>query len=199
MPIDASPPGLTNHVSDIRLASRAAAGDDVAFAHLYRRHHRHVYRYCQRLLRCPEDAADATQQTFLNMHRRLATGAAPDDNVRGYLLRVAQRASFEVHERHKAQQALTERSDLRRRAVAIHPDHANAIVTADAVRHAASSLPERYRAVLMMRELEDLTYEDIAERLGTNENAVAQLLYRARKRLAHELSETAHAATPLAA
>jgi RNA polymerase sigma factor (sigma-70 family) len=204
MPIDASHPGLTNRVSDITLASRAAAGNDAAFAHLYQRHQLPVYRYCRRLLRCPEDAADATQQTFLYMHRRLAKGSAPDANVRGYLFRVAQRASFEVHERRKAQEALAERSDLRHRVIAIHPDHASAIVTADAVRHAASSLPERQRAVLMMREVEDLTYEDIAERLGMNENAVAQLLHRARKRLVRELSaggvlETAHPATPLAA
>jgi RNA polymerase sigma-70 factor (ECF subfamily) len=82
--------------------------------------------------------------------------------------------------------------------VTTQPDHATAVVTAHAVRHAASSLPERYRAVLVMREVEDLTYEAIGERLGMNENAVAQLLHRARKRLARELSAT-HGEMPLAA
>jgi RNA polymerase sigma factor (sigma-70 family) len=182
-------------VSDITLASQAAAGDDAAFARLYERHQLTVYRYCRRLLRCPEDAADATQQTFLNMHRRLAKGAPPDESVAGYLLRVAQRASFELHARRKAHESLAE---LRHPEAATQPDHAPAIVTAHAVRHAASSLPEHYRAVLVMREVEDLTYEDIGERLAMKENAVAQLLHRARKRLARELSAT-HAALPLAA
>jgi RNA polymerase sigma-70 factor (ECF subfamily) len=180
-------------VTDLTLAARAAAGDDAAFAHLYERHQLTVYRYCRRLLRCPEDAADATQQTFLNMHRRLAKGTAPNDNVAGYLLRVAQRASFQVHARRTAQEAL-----VRPPEVATQPDHATAVVTAHAVRHATSSLPDRYRAVLVMREVQDLTYEAIGERLGMKENAVAQLLHRARKRLARELSAT-HEAMPLAA
>lgn len=182
-------------VSDIALASRAAAGDDAAFTQLYERHQLTVYRYCRRLLRSPEDAADATQQTFLNMHRRLAKGAPPTESVTGYLLRVAQRASFEVHARRKAQESL---AVLRHPELATQPDHATAIVNSHAVRDAASSLPERYRAVLVMREVEDLTYEDIGERLGMNENAVAQLLHRARKRLARELSAT-HAEMALAA
>jgi len=185
-----SPPSSTErpstpHVSDGALASRAAAGDDAAFADLYRRHHLRVYRYCRRLLRCPEDAADATQQTFLNMHRRLAKGSPPDASVGGYLLRVAQHASFEVHDRRQAQQALAERHD----AAATEPDHAPAVVTAHAVRNAATSLPERHLAVLVMREVEDLTYVEIADRLGMNENAVAQLLHRARRRLARELTD----------
>jgi RNA polymerase sigma factor (sigma-70 family) len=61
-------------------------------------------------------------------------------------------------------------------------------VIAHAVRQAARTLPERYLAVLVMREVEDRTYGDIAERLGLSENAVAQLLHRARKRLARELA-----------
>jgi RNA polymerase sigma-70 factor, ECF subfamily len=99
--LPASPPSSTQRPSDARagdiaLASRAAAGDEAAFADLYRRHHPHVYRYCRRLLRCPEDAADATQQAFLSMHRRLAKGCPPDASVGGYLLRVARHASFDV-------------------------------------------------------------------------------------------------------
>ena len=182
-------------VSDLTLASRAAAGDDAAFARLYERHQLTVYRYCRRLLRCPEDAADATQQTFLNMHRRLAKGVPPNDSVVGYLLRVAQRASFEVHARRKAQASLAE---VRRPEPATQPDHAPAIATAHAVRQAASSLPERYRAVIVMRDVEDLTYEAIGNRLALSENAVAQLLHRARKRLARELNAM-HAEMALAA
>jgi RNA polymerase sigma factor (sigma-70 family) len=182
-----SPPSSTERPSnsDSALAARAAAGDDAAFADLYRRHHLRVYRYCRRLLRCPEDAADATQQTFLNMHRRLAKGYPPSASVGGYLLRVAQHASFEVHERRQAQQALAERHG----ATATEPDHAPAIMTAHAVRDAASSMPERHLAVLVMREVEDLTYVEIADRLEMNENAVAQLLHRARRRLARELTD----------
>ena len=190
---------VSHHVSDMALASRAAAGDQAAFASLYRRHHPHVLRYCRRLLRCPEDAADAAQQTFLNMHCVLAKGTAPEQSVGGYLLRVAQRASFDLHERRKAQQALAQRDRLCGHAATAQPDHATAIIAAHAIRRATAKLPERHRAVLAMRELEDLTYEEIGARLDMNENAVAQLLHRARKRLAQELAlERAHPATPLA-
>lgn len=198
-------PMLTDSTSesgptDIVLAARAAEGDDAAFATLYQRHHPRVYGLCLRILRCPEDAADATQQTFLNMHRFLAKGSSPAGNVGAYLMRIAERTSFEIHRRRNRQRALQESDGVRHYDLVIEPDHATAIVTAHSVRHAASALPERYRAVLLMREVDDLAYEEIAERLGMNQNAVAQLLHRARKRLALELTgDSAPAAAPLAA
>lgn len=180
-------PSAADPADDLGLARRAASGDEVAFAQLYRRHHPRVQRYCTRLLGSPEDAADAAQQTFLIMHRCFANGTAPAENVAGYILQVARRESYHLHHRrakHERVQELTRRHVSDRASVA---DHAPRVIAAHAIRAAAAALPQRQRTALVMREVRDMRYDEIAGELGMTENAVAQLIHRARKRLAGEL------------
>jgi RNA polymerase sigma factor (sigma-70 family) len=172
---------------DLGLARRAASGDELAFAQLYRRHHPRVHRYCARLLGSPEDAADAAQQTFLSMHRCFARGVTPRENVVGYILQVARRESFHLHHRRVKHQRAQEVSLHHVRDHASVADHAPRVIDAHTIRAAAAALPERHRAVLVMREVRDMSYDQIARDLGLTENAVAQLIHRARKRLAGEL------------
>lgn len=181
-------------LDDLRLARRAARGDELAFSTLYQRHHQRVYRHCKRLLGSPEDAADASQQAFVNLHRSFAQGSCPDSNVRAYILQIARRASYQLHHRREAQ--VRAQHVCRQYATdgASVADHAPDVIVSHTVRAAALALPERHRAVLVMREVRDMSYEEIGESLGMNENAVAQLLYRARKRLAGELGPSALAA-----
>lgn len=184
---------------DLALARRAARGDELAFAQLYRRHRPRVLGYCRRMLDSPEDAADAAQQTFLNLHRYFATGASPDANVGAYILQVARRASYQLHHRRVAHGRAQEASEQAARGSASVADHASGVIDSASVRAAASAIPQRHRAVLVMREVHDMSYEQIGEDLGLSENAVAQLLYRARKRLAGELGPGwAHSHEPTA-
>jgi RNA polymerase sigma-70 factor (ECF subfamily) len=173
---------------DLELARRAADGDELAFSTLYRRHHQRVYRHCKRLLGSPEDAADAAQQAFINLHRSFAQGSCPDTNVPAYILQVARRASYQLHHRRAAQVRAQEASRQYAGNGGSVADHAPDVIVSHTVRAAALAIPERHRAVLVMREVRDMSYEEIAESLDMNENAVAQLLHRARKRLAGELA-----------
>jgi RNA polymerase sigma-70 factor (ECF subfamily) len=188
--------------ADLALARRAADGDELAFAQLYRRHRPRVLGYCRRLLGSPEDAADAAQQTFLNLHRHFASGASPDANVGAYILQVARRASYQLHHRRVAHGRALQASERAARDSASVADHAPRVIVSASVQAAACALPERHRAVLVMREVRDMSYEQIGDDLGLSENAVAQLLYRARKRLAGELGAgwaQSHEPTALAA
>lgn len=186
---------------DLRLARRAARGDEDAFSSLYHRHQPRVLRHCKRLLGSSEDAADATQQAFLSLHRVLAKGACPSENVPAYILQIARRACYEVHHRRTAQQRVRQLTEQLAADGGSVPDHASSVIAAHSVRAAAAALPGRHRAVLVMREVRDMSYEEIAGDLGITENAVAQLLHRARKRLAGELGPdwAPHRTVPLAA
>jgi RNA polymerase sigma factor (sigma-70 family) len=86
---------------DTVLARRAAAGDGDAFATLYDRHERRAYNLCYRITGSAEDAADATQETFLRVLERLPSLHDRELNFGSYLLTAARHASYDAIERRK--------------------------------------------------------------------------------------------------
>ena len=88
-------------LDDVELARRAAAGDGGAFATLYDRHERRAYNLCYRITGSPDDAADATQETFLKVLERLPGLAGRELNFGSYLLTAARHASYDAIERRR--------------------------------------------------------------------------------------------------
>lgn len=184
------------------LARAAAAGDGAAFATLYDRYESRIFNFCLRLLGSRDDAADATQDAFLNVLRRLPELEGRELNFSAYLFTAARNASYdligkrrravptdEVPEPSRAQEPGEVEGDPERAAML-------SSLQAD-VREANARLPERQREVLALRELEHLSYDDIAEIMESNRNAVAQLISRARIKLRDELRGTALASIPV--
>jgi len=199
-PSTAAPPRGT--LDDHELARLAIAGDGDAFAQLYDRHERRVYGYCLRMLGTPDDAADATQETFMRLLRRLPALEGRDVNFIAYALTTARNACYDAIEARRRVQPVAEPIDrlaLTTRApiglyagepseISLDPERAALLAaTREDVRAANARLPERQREVLALRELEQLSYEQIGEIVHLNENAVAQLISRARIRLREEL------------
>lgn len=193
------------------LARRAGAGDGAAFATLYDRHERAVYNFCYRLIGSPEDAADATQDAFLKVLERLPELAAGDRelNFAAYLMTVARHAAYRLMEERKRTEPVDE---LPEGAVPVgmggggggaaggadpgdpHDDPERRVLLEaqqEEVRAANARLPERQREALALRELEELSYDEIAEVMGMNRNSVAQLISRARVNLRDELRGSA--------
>src|SRR5438309_10090104 len=85
--------------SDAKLAAAAGAGEGAAFAALFERYGERIHAFCARLLGSQADAADATQETFLNLLVRLRAGGEPVRDVRAYLFTSARHASLRVLER----------------------------------------------------------------------------------------------------
>jgi RNA polymerase sigma factor (sigma-70 family) len=159
-----------------RLAARAGAGSERAFAALYERYHQRLYRYCRALLRNDADAQDALQATFASAYTALGRGSrnAP---LRPWLYRIAHNESISI---------------LRRRREHAELSEAEAGVTPSAEETAAGrerlavlvadlqQLPDRQRGALLMRELAGLSHEDIALALGTTAGAAKQTIFEAR-------------------
>jgi RNA polymerase sigma factor (sigma-70 family) len=182
---------------DEALARRAAAGDGDAFATLYDRYERRAYNLCYRITGSAEDAADATQETFMAVLERLPRLEGRELNFGSYLLTAARNASYDVIARRKR---VRPAGDIADSAVPVgaggddpeRPErHALRAAHQEQIRAANESLPPRQREVLALRELEELSYDDVAQVMGMNRNAVAQLISRARINLRDNLRQTA--------
>jgi RNA polymerase sigma factor (sigma-70 family) len=188
---------------DSVLARRAAAGDGAAFATLYDRHARRAYNLCYRITGSADDAADATQETFLRVLERLPGLGDRELNFGSYLLTAARHASYDALERRKRAMPAGEIPDSALPVAASEeldgPERsALRAVHQDQIRAANESLPARQREALALRELEDLSYDEVADIMGMNRNAVAQLISRARINLRDGLRRGALVSIPAA-
>jgi len=177
------------------LARRAAAGDGAAFTTLYDRYERRAYNLCYRITGSHDDAADATQETFVKVLERLPQLMGRELQFGPYLLTAARHASYDAIDRRRRAAPSAELPDSAVPVGAGDFDDAErgALLEAhqEQIRAANETLPPRQREALALRELEELSYDEIAEIMGMNRNSVAQLLSRARIGLRDGLWRTA--------
>ena len=166
-------------LSDERLADLARAGNDKAFAAIFRRHHQALYRYCRGLLRSDHDAQDALQNTFVQALRAL-----PNESrkiaLKPWLYKVAHNEAISIIRSRRTTSELDEAADVASHAASEHADHR------EQLRELLSDLDElaeRQRAALLMRELGGLGVGEIASALDTTTQAASQAIYDARKAL----------------
>src|SRR5256714_8854162 len=181
---------------EARLAHAAAAGDGAAFATLYDRYETRIFNFCARLLASSDDAADARQEAFLKVLQRLPKLEGRELNFSAYRFPAARNASYDMIGKRKRSEPTDdvpepgggrEPGDLY-----VDPELAAMLTSLqDDVREANERLPERQREVLALRELEELSYDEIAGIMDMNRNSVAQLISRARISLRDELRGTA--------
>lgn len=178
-------PGMD--LSDNQLATLAGAGDAAAFQTLFERYQHPVYNFVYRLVENTEDASDIVQDAFIKMHGALGTGDI--QNFSAYLYRTAKNLAFDEMRR-RTRFADVDQEILAPEDPNIYADPQRALLLGEQmekVRHAAAQLNENQRAALVLKELEGMDYDGMAEVLGSNSNAVGALLSRARLRLREEL------------
>jgi RNA polymerase sigma factor (sigma-70 family) len=166
-------PGLA---SDQRLARRAAAGDERAFAAIFRCYHQRLYRYCLAILGNPEDAEDALQNTMAKALRSLPGEERPIE-LKPWLYRVAHNEAIDLIRRRRGEEQLD--PELAGAGAGL----AEAAETRERLRLLLADLeelPERQRGALLMRELSGLGFEEIGTALGTSAAVARQTVYEAR-------------------
>jgi RNA polymerase sigma-70 factor, ECF subfamily len=163
------------------LAHRLVRNRERSFESVYRDHVRDVYGFSLSILGNPADAEDVTQTTFLNAYRALNRGERIE-NLRAWLLAIAHnvcRQRFRSASRRPQEVELDPEV-----AEAFHDDDAP---TATEIRNAVSQLTFNQRTVVVLREIEGLSYEEIGETMGISLSAVETLLFRARQALREQL------------
>ena len=183
--------------SDVELVRAFRGGDAEAFAELHRRYVGSIYRLVHRKLGDGLLAEDIAQETFLksikNLHRM-----DESFNFGGWIHTVARNLCYdELRRRQRDPRELADGSPLEDEEDAMlrlpAPAHAYDPVIASEQNElrrqvwlVAQRLPEKYRLVLTLRELQGLSYRRIAHVMNLSESAVETLLYRARLRFKEE-------------
>src|SRR5947208_7271204 len=160
-----------------RVLHRHESLDD-AFERFYRKHVAEVYQYALAVLGNSADAEDVTQQTFLNAYRAFQRGGQPT-KPHNWLIKIAHnvcRMRWRQSGRRPHEVPL---EDAPEPAAREHDGN----LSLDEVLTALARLPFNQRAAIVMREVEDRSYAEIAEVLGVTVPAVEALLFRARGNL----------------
>ncbi len=183
------PPMLAG--DDAALLAQAAAGNAAAAAQIYRRYANTVYRFAWALTGSQADAGDVLQQTFIAVIER-ASGFDPKrGSCAAYLCGVARHFAYERHRMRIAPaediDALVDASASLGAAAPL-PDEVTEQRRAIARLHAAiRRLPPPFREVLILVELQELSYADAAAVAGIELGTVRSRLSRAKAKLAELL------------
>jgi RNA polymerase sigma factor (sigma-70 family) len=172
-----APTGL---FGDERLARLTGEGNERAFSTLYTRFHQSLYRYCYSMLRHEADAQDALQSTFTSALVALRRGQR-DAPLRPWLFRIAHNESISLLRKRRPVSELSEAIESPMPSVDVAADRRErlALLVAD-----LQELPERQRGALVMRELNGLSHEELAQALGISVGAAKQTVFEGRRALA---------------
>ena len=174
------------------LISRCRSGDQAAWGELVAATHRDVYTLCLRILRDPDDAAEATQDAFLKVWRNLK-GFRGDSKFETWLYRVAANAAISKHRSRKRKQSREMR--VEDEVLGSFAAEGSVERTAGArlgvrdLEAALETLPDHYRIAVVLRDVYGLTTEEIAREMKVTETAAKVRVHRGRKRLKELLAE----------
>jgi len=183
---------------DRSLIERAAKGDTLAFRELVARHQRRAHAVAYGVVRNAEDAQEVTQDAFMRVYRHLADfeGQA---SFSTWLYRIVVNLSIDaLRRRHPGRNLeLDDRTDL----ADANEDHlpyrgeANPFARldqrrlAEAMQEALDALPPYHRTVIVLREVEGLSYEEIAQAMQISKGTVMSRLFHARRKMQRMLRE----------
>lgn len=177
------------HLDDNECIARAQRGDVVAFSQLVTRHQDRIYRFLVRLTRSPDDARELTQETFLNAYQALARWR-PEARFTTWLFHIARNQSYDWLRRHKRVDfvAWGDEQDLGLADPAPTPDATlETVQRLRGLERALARLPTDHREILLLREIEEMSYEEIAEVLGIGLGTVKSRIARARAGLLEKM------------
>ena len=187
--------GMTDH----RLLEATRTGDEAAFAELVRRYRNQITNYVYRMTNDYDLAVDLAQETFMRVYAaadRYRTSFA----FSTYIYRIATNLAISELRRRKRRRLVSVTSFFRERE---SPSESYELEMPDAgplqdatyvederraaVARAIATLPEKYRAPLVLRDVEERSYEEIASILQMNEGTVKSRINRARTFLRDKL------------
>jgi len=176
---------------DSALLAQARGGDTVAFDELITRHRGKIYMHIGYMVRNEEDALDLTQETFIRAWNSLARfdGAA---SFSSWVHRIATNAAIDLCRRRQTRpQAELEQGDMKidaaSRTTPSSPETPGTGIDRLEIRRridsAFAQLSPDHRAVMVLKEMEDMSYEEIAQHIGCSLGTVMSRLFYARKKL----------------
>lgn len=181
-------------LDDLALVTSAKGGDAAAFRTLVVRYQRKVYAVALGIVKDPDLAWDVAQEAFVRVHQHLGEFKG-DSAFSTWLFRIATHLAIDSVRRERT----SARDDLEEADEAALADGSEGILAtalgtnpqesalrrelADKMSEALSQLPEKHRTILVLREVEGLSYEELAERLQIHKGTVMSRLFHARRKM----------------
>jgi RNA polymerase sigma-70 factor (ECF subfamily) len=179
---------------DLSLVSRCLAGEEAAWEELVRLHTRRVYGLCYRFTNNGSQAQDLTQDVFLRVFRTLRTFRAPEGSFATWLTRLTRNLLID-HYRRTRQERVTDSIEGQLPVIeeegagaGPRPDEAMAGREASEILQATlQKLSPDLREAVILRDLQEMEYKEIAEVLAIPEGTVKSRINRGRAELARLL------------
>ncbi len=179
---------------DLSLVEKARAGEADAFRALVVRYQRKVYALALGIVKDPDLAWDVAQEAFVRVHRGLPDFEAKS-SFSTWLFRIATHLSIDAVRRERTSRK-DELDDVAEAdvaaggegilATALGNDPRENVLRrelAEKIQEALEGLPEKHRTILVLREVEGLSYEELAARLGIHKGTVMSRLFHARRKM----------------
>jgi RNA polymerase sigma-70 factor (ECF subfamily) len=192
---------------DLSLVQRAKAGEVEAFRTLVVRYQRKVYAVALGIVKDRDQAWDVSQEAFVRVHRHLGDFKG-DSSFSTWVLRITTHLAIDSVRKERS----SSKDDIDEvREVDLQGGGEGILATAlgsnpqenalrrellGKIQEALARLPEKHRTILVLRELEGLSYEELAERLGIHKGTVMSRLFHARKKMQAMLREYAGLPAP---
>ena len=190
-------------MTEQELVHSAQKGDSMAFGELMQAHQDKIYTLCYRMTGNAEDAADLTQEVFLSAWRSLSR-FQEQSSFGTWIYRMATNASIDFLRREKRRQVLSmtmeEDSEERQAQVPDERYSPHRLLeqkeARQAVADALAALSPEHRQVLVLREMEGLSYQEIGQLLDLEEGTVKSRIARARLALRDFLIKSGNFSAP---
>jgi len=181
---------FTPEISDEEVVARVVAGEPELFEMLLRRHNQRVYRVARAVLGDDAQAEDLAQEAWVRAYEHLGEfeGRA---RFSTWLTRIVLYEGWARSRKTRRFEPIGDESEAPEEFMSAAPDPESRALSAEMrayLESAVDSIPESYRVVLVLRDVEELSTAEAAETLGLTENAVKIRLHRARAMVRRELA-----------
>ena len=187
---------MSDREIDRQLVARAQAGDKRAFELLVEKYQRKLARLLSRFIRDPAEVEDVTQEAFIKAYRALPAFRGDSafytwlyrigiNTAKNYLMAMGRRAPTSTEVEAEEAEGFEEGEQLRDINTPESLLLSNEI--AETVNSTIEQLPEELRTAIQMREIEGMSYEDIAKAMNCPIGTVRSRIFRAREAIAEQL------------
>jgi RNA polymerase sigma factor (sigma-70 family) len=182
--------------SDHDLVAAVRRGEDSAFEQLFARYRTRIWTYASRILGDADRAEDVTQEVFISVLRRLGNTERPIA-FKPWVYQIAKNACIDElrRTRHSHEVPFDHEREVENRTEEVFSSAPGPDVAIESkqqledLRGAFRGVSDLHRRILVLRELEGLSYSEIGNQLGMSRPVVESTLFRARRRLAEEYEE----------
>lgn len=165
---------------------KSAKKDKNAFEQIVRENQNKIYAVCLNMLKNPHDAQDAAQETFLKAYSSI-DGFRGESSVATWLTKIAVRCCLDMLRARQDTVDIDDEYNLAAEETTESVSEKNARISQ--VRRAVAMLPKEMRTMVVLRDIEGYSYEEIAKMLRISEGTVKSRIFRAREKLRKILSE----------